>query len=192
MRERTHLSDAIGAFRTMERELEDSLTLAELGEAEGDDASVDEAQRNLAVLKEHAAKRELESLLSGEADMNDCYLEVNAGAGGTEAQDWGQMLLRMYVRWAEQHGFKVEWLEESPGEEAGIKSATVLIKGHNAYGWLKTESGVHRLVRISPYDSAARRHTSFASASVYPVIDDTIDIDVSESDVRIDTYRSSG
>jgi peptide chain release factor 2 len=138
------------------------------------------------------AKRQLESLLSGEADGNDCYLEVNAGAGGTEAQDWGQMLLRMYVRWAEKHGFKVEWLEESPGEEAGIKSATVLIKGHNAYGWLKTESGVHRLVRISPYDSAARRHTSFASASVSPVVDDTIEITILDKDLKVDTYRASG
>ncbi len=138
------------------------------------------------------AKKQLESLLAGEADGNDCYLEVNAGAGGTEAQDWGQMLLRMYVRWAEQHGFKVEWLEESPGEEAGIKSATVLIKGHNAYGWLKTESGVHRLVRISPFDSAARRHTSFASVAVSPVIDDSIDITIDEKDLKVDTYRSSG
>ena len=138
------------------------------------------------------AKKQLESLLSGEADSNDCYLEVNAGAGGTEAQDWGQMLLRMYVRWAEQHGFKVEWLEESAGEEAGIKSATVLIKGHNAYGWLKTESGVHRLVRISPFDSAARRHTSFSSVAVSPVVDDTIEITILDKDLKVDTYRASG
>ena len=138
------------------------------------------------------AKRELESLLSGEADPNDCYLEIHAGAGGTEAQDWAEMLLRMYVRWAEAHGYKVEWLEESPGEEAGIKSASIKILGENAYGWLKTESGVHRLVRISPYDSNARRHTSFASAWISPVVDDTIEIEILEKDVRTDTYRSSG
>jgi peptide chain release factor 2 len=192
MRERTHLSDAIGAFRAMERELDDALTLAELGEAEGDNASVDEAQRNLLALKAHAAKRELESLLSGEADMNDCYLEVHAGAGGTEAQDWAQMLLRMYVRWAEQHGYKVEWMEESAGEEAGLKSATVEIKGPNAYGWLKSESGIHRLVRISPFDSNARRHTSFSSVWVYPVIDDDIQVEVLDKDLKVDTFRASG
>jgi peptide chain release factor 2 len=192
MRERTHLADAIGAFRALERELDDALTLAELGEAEGDNASIDEAQRNLADLKERAAKRELESLLSGEADMNDCYLEVHAGAGGTEAQDWAQMLLRMYVRWAEQHGYKVEWLEESAGEEAGLKSATIEIKGPNAYGWLKSESGVHRLVRISPFDSNARRQTSFASVWVYPVIDTDINIEVLDKDLKVDTFRASG
>jgi peptide chain release factor 2 len=192
MRERTHLSDAIGAFRAMERELDDALTLAELGEMEGDNASIDEAQRNLAALKEHAAKRELESLLSGEADMNDCYLEVHAGAGGTEAQDWAQMLLRMYVRWAEQHGYKVEWMEESAGEEAGLKSATIEIKGPNAYGWLKSESGIHRLVRISPFDSNARRHTSFSSVWVYPVIDDDIQVEVLDKDLKVDTFRASG
>jgi peptide chain release factor 2 len=192
MRERTHLSDAIGAYRSLERELDDALTLAELGEAEGDTASVDEAQRNLMDLKARAAKRELESLLSGEADQNDCYLEVHAGAGGTEAQDWAQMLLRMYVRWAEQHGHKVEWLEESPGEEAGIKSATIEIKGLNAYGWLKSESGVHRLVRISPFDSNARRHTSFSSVWVYPVIDDNIEIEILDKDLKVDTFRASG
>jgi peptide chain release factor 2 len=192
MRERTHLADAIGAFRALERELDDALTLAELGEAEGENASIDEAQRNLADLKERAAKRELESLLSGEADMNDCYLEVHAGAGGTEAQDWAQMLLRMYVRWAEQHGYKVEWLEESAGEEAGLKSATIEIKGPNAYGWLKSESGIHRLVRISPFDSNARRHTSFSSIWVYPVIDDDIQIEVLDKDLKVDTFRASG
>ncbi len=192
MRERTHLADAIAAFRAMERELDDSLTLAELGEAEGDTASVDEAQRNLNNLKERVAKRELESLLSGEADMNDCYLEVHAGAGGTEAQDWAQMLLRMYVRWAEQHGYKVEWLEESAGEEAGLKSATIEIKGPNAYGWLKSESGIHRLVRISPFDSNARRHTSFSSIWVYPVIDDDINIEILDKDLKVDTFRASG
>ena len=192
MRERTHLSDALGAYRSLERELDDALTLAELGEAEGDTASIDEAQRNLMDLKARAAKRELESLLSGEADQNDCYLEVHAGAGGTEAQDWAQMLLRMYVRWAEQHGYKVEWLEESPGEEAGLKSATIEIKGLNAYGWLKSESGVHRLVRISPFDSNARRHTSFSSVWVYPVIDDNIEIEILDKDLKVDTFRASG
>src|SRR5262245_13847518 len=192
MRERTHLQNAIDSYRAMERELDDALTLAELGEAEGDNKSVDEAQAQLAALRVTAGKRELESLLSGEADQNDCYLEVHAGAGGTEAQDWAEMLLRMYTRWAEQHGYKVEWLEESPGEEAGLKSATIEIKGLNAYGWLKSESGVHRLVRISPYDSNARRHTSFSSVWVYPVIDDTIAIEVLDKDLKIDTFRSSG
>jgi peptide chain release factor 2 len=192
MRERTHLSAALDSYRSLERGLDDALVLAELGEAEGDDASVDEAQRQLADLKVIAAKRELESLLSGEADANDCYLEVHAGAGGTEAQDWAQMLLRMYVRWAEQHGYKVEWLEESPGEEAGLKSSTIEIKGPNAYGWLKSESGVHRLVRISPFDSNARRHTSFCSVWVYPVIDDDIQVEVLEKDLKVDTFRASG
>jgi len=163
MRERTHLEHSLKEFHGIENELEDALTLAELGEAEDDAASIDEAQSQLDALQARVAKRQLESLLSGEADANDAYLEVNAGAGGTEAQDWAQMLLRMYVRWAEQHGYKVEYLEESPGEEAGLKSATIRVNGHNAYGWLKTESGVHRLVRISPYDAASRRHTSFAS-----------------------------
>jgi peptide chain release factor 2 len=192
MRERTHLSNSIEAYRAMERELEDALTLAELGEAEGDTKTVDEAQAALVALKEVAGKRELESLLSGEADQNDCYLEVHAGAGGTEAQDWAEMLLRMYTRWAEQHGYKVEWLEESPGEEAGLKSATIEVKGLNAYGWLKSESGVHRLVRISPYDSNARRHTSFSSVWVYPVIDDNIQVEVLDKDLKIDTFRASG
>ncbi len=192
MRERTHISSAIDAYRAMERELDDALTLAELGEAEGDAKSVDEAQAALTALKEVAGKRELESLLSGEADQNDCYLEVHAGAGGTEAQDWAAILLRMYTRWAEQHGYKVEWLEESPGEEAGIKSATIEIKGLNAYGWLKSESGVHRLVRISPFDSNARRHTSFASVWVYPVVDDNIQIEILDKDLKVDTFRASG
>jgi peptide chain release factor 2 len=192
MRERTHLQDSIEAYRTLERGLEDAVTLVELGEAEGDEGTVAEGEAQLKALKAQAATRELESLLSGEADANDCYLEVHAGAGGTEAQDWAEMLLRMYARWAEQHGYKVEWLEESPGEEAGLKSATIKVSGHNAYGWLKTESGVHRLVRISPYDSQARRHTSFASAWVYPVIDDTIDIEINDKDLQIDTMRSGG
>ncbi len=192
MRERTHLEHSLKEYHGIEHELEDALTLAELGEAEDDEASIDEAQSQLDALQARVAKRQLESLLSGEADGNDAYLEVNAGAGGTEAQDWAQMLLRMYVRWAEQHGYKVEWLEESAGEEAGIKSASVKVIGPNAYGWLKTESGVHRLVRISPFDSQARRHTSFASVWVYPVVDDTIEIEVLDKDVRIDTYRASG
>jgi peptide chain release factor 2 len=192
MRERTHLSNAIDAYRAMERELDDALTLAELGEMEGDSRSVDEAEAQLKALKAEASKRELESLLSGEADQNDCYLEVHAGAGGTEAQDWAQMLLRMYVRWAEQHDYKVEWLEESPGEEAGLKSATIEIKGPNAYGWLKSESGVHRLVRISPYDSNARRHTSFSSVWVYPVVDDNIEVEILDKDLKVDTFRASG
>jgi len=192
MRERTHLDQAIGDFRDFERRLEDDLTLIELGEAEDDPASIAEAEQDLERLREAVAKRQLESLLSGEADANDCYLEVHAGAGGTEAQDWAEMLTRMYLRWAEGHGFKVEWLEESPGEEAGIKSATLRIRGHNAYGWLKTESGVHRLVRISPFDSQARRHTSFASVWVYPVVDDTIEVTIEDKDLRVDTYRASG
>jgi peptide chain release factor 2 len=192
MRERTHLASAIDAYRIMERELDDALTLAELGEAEGDTKSVDEAQAQLTALRADAAKRELESLLSGEADQNDCYLEVHAGAGGTEAQDWAEILLRMYTRWAEQHGYKVEWLEESPGEEAGLKSATIEVKGPNAYGWLKSESGVHRLVRISPYDSNARRHTSFSSVWVYPVVDDTIEVEILDKDLKVDTFRASG
>jgi peptide chain release factor 2 len=192
MRERNALDSSVQGVRGMERELAELLEFIELAEAEGDQATVDDAEAQLRAVKDRAGKMELESLLSGEADHNDCYLEINAGAGGTESQDWAEMLLRMYTRWAEQHGYKVEWLEESPGEQAGIKSATVRILGHNAYGWLKTESGVHRLVRISPYDSAARRHTSFSSAWVYPVIDDTIDIQINESDCRIDTYRASG
>jgi peptide chain release factor 2 len=192
LRERNKLDRAISGYRRIERELEDQLGLIELGEAEGDAAIVAEAEANLEALRGEVAKRELESLLSGEADANDCYLEVHAGAGGTEAQDWALMLLRMYVRWAEAHGYKTEWLEESPGEEAGLKSATVKILGENAYGWLKTESGVHRLVRISPFDSNARRHTSFASAWVSPVVDETIEIEILDKDVRTDTYRSSG
>ena len=192
MRERTRLDSAIETLRGFEQRLEDAVTLIELGEAEDDAASVAEAERDLGRLREAAAKRQLESLLSGEADANDCYLEVHAGAGGTEAQDWAEILLRMYTRWAESHGHKVEWLEESPGEEAGIKSATLRLKGHNAYGWMKTESGVHRLVRISPFDSQARRHTSFASVWVYPVVEDTIEVEVQDKDLRVDTYRASG
>ena len=192
MRERTRLDQAIAKYRGFEQRLEDALTLIELGEAEEDEASVAEAEADLTRLRAVVAKRQLASLLSGEADANDCYLEVHAGAGGTEAQDWAEMLTRMYARWAEAHGYKIEWLEESAGEEAGIKSATLRIKGDNAYGWLRTESGVHRLVRISPFDSQSRRHTSFASAWIYPVVDDTIEIEILDKELRIDTYRASG
>ena len=192
MRERNHLEQALGGYRELAQELSDGVTLAELAESEEDAASLDEAQGLLDALKARARKQQLQSLLSGEADANDCYLEVNAGAGGTEAQDWAEMLLRMYSRWAESRGYKVELIDESAGEEAGLKSASITIKGMNAYGWLKTESGVHRLVRISPFDSQARRHTSFASVWVYPVVDDTIDIEILDKDLRIDTYRASG
>ncbi|MBW7850865.1 MAG: peptide chain release factor 2 [Rhodospirillales bacterium] len=192
MRERNALDAGISNCRRLENELADAVGLIELAEAEGDADMVADGEATIDELRDRAGKMELETLLSGEADANDCYLEVHAGAGGTEAQDWAEMLLRMYTRWAEQHGFKVEWLEESPGEEAGIKSATIRVTGRNAYGWLKTESGVHRLVRISPYDSAARRHTSFASVWVFPVIDDSIEIEINEKDCRIDTYRASG
>jgi len=192
MRERTRLDEGVGGYRRLERELKDTLDLIELAEGEGDKAMVADAERTLAKLRADAGQRELASLLSGEADANDAYLEVHAGAGGTEAQDWAEMLARMYTRWAEQHGYKVEWLEESPGEEAGIKSATIRIVGQNAYGWLKTESGVHRLVRISPFDSNARRHTSFASIWVYPVVDDKIEVEIEDKYLRVDTYRSQG
>jgi peptide chain release factor 2 len=192
MRERNHLEQALGGYRELEEELSDGVTLAELAESEEDAASLDEAQGLLDALKARARKQQLQSLLSGEADANDCYLEVNAGAGGTEAQDWAEMLLRMYSRWAESRGYKIELIDESAGEEAGLKSASIMIKGMNAYGWLKTESGVHRLVRISPFDSQARRHTSFASVWVYPVVDDSIEIEILDKDLRIDTYRASG
>ncbi|MDQ3558723.1 MAG: peptide chain release factor 2 [Pseudomonadota bacterium] len=192
MRERQRLDSAIAAVRETERDLDDNIGLIGLGEAEGDQSVVADAEAALAGLAREAARRQVETLLSGEADSNDAYLEIHAGAGGTESQDWAQMLFRMYARWAERQGFKVETLEFHDGEEAGIKSATVQITGANAYGWLKTESGVHRLVRISPFDSNARRHTSFASVWVYPVVDDSIQIDINESDVRIDTFRSSG
>jgi len=192
MRERRRLAGQIDGVKQIQGELDDAVTLVELGEAEGDSAAVGEGEAALARLAERAGKRQLEMLLSGEADANDAYLEVHAGAGGTEAQDWAEILLRMYVRWAEQHGYKVEWLEESAGEEAGLKSATVKVMGENAYGWLKTESGVHRLVRISPFDSQARRHTSFASVWVYPVVDDTIEVEVLDKDLKVDTFRASG
>ena len=192
MQERTALEDQLTAIGRIEQELADQLTMIELGEAEKDQKAITDAEEALKTLKAEVARRELEALLSGEADSNDSYLEVHAGAGGTESQDWANMLLRMYTRWAEQHGYKVEYLEETPGEEAGIKSATVEIKGRNAFGWLKSEDGVHRLVRISPFDSNARRHTSFASVNVYPVIDDRIIVDIKEADVRTDTMRASG
>ncbi len=192
MRERTALEEQISAIRRLEQELEDAVTLIELGDAEGDQGSIREGEEAIRSLQAEAARRQVETLLSGEADGNDTYLEVHSGAGGTESQDWAAMLQRMYARWAERRKYKVELLEITDGEEAGIKSATLLIKGHNAYGWLKTESGVHRLVRISPYDSNARRHTSFASVWVYPVVDDRINIEIKESDCRIDTFRSSG
>lgn len=192
MRERTVLEDQISGIKRLEGELEDAATLIELGDAERDSATVAEGEAVIRAVQTEAARRQVETLLSGEADSNDSYIEVHSGAGGTESQDWAQMLERMYARWAERHGYKVEVIDWADGEEAGIKGATLLIKGHNAYGWLKTESGVHRLVRISPFDSNARRHTSFASVWVYPVVDDRINIEVKESDCRIDTYRSSG
>ncbi len=192
MRERQALDEAMASYGHLERDLTDNVELIALGEQESDEEVVAEAEKALTAIHREAQKREIAALLSGEADGNDSYLEIHAGAGGTESQDWAQMLMRMYMRWAESRGFKAEVIGTSPGEEAGIKSATMLVKGPSAYGWLKTESGVHRLVRISPFDSNARRHTSFASVSVYPVIDDSIDITVEDKDVRIDTYRASG
>ena len=192
MQERTSLEDSLTGIGRIERELDDQVMLIDMGESEKDAGVVSEAEEALKRLKIEVARRELEALLSGEADANDSYIEVHAGAGGTESQDWANMLLRMYTRWAEQHGYKVEYMEETEGEEAGIKSATVQVKGHNAYGWLKSESGVHRLVRISPFDSNARRHTSFASVNIFPVVDDRIIIDIKEADVRTDTMRSQG
>jgi len=192
MRERTKLDEAISTYLTLEAELDDNLELIEMGEAEGDEDVVREAETALEAARETAARQRVQTLLSGEADGLDSFVEIHSGAGGTESQDWASMMLRMYTRWAESKGHKVELIERHDGEEAGIKSATILVKGDDAYGWLKTESGVHRLVRISPYDSNARRHTSFASVWVYPAIDDTIEIEVNESDCRIDTYRASG
>ncbi len=192
MRERTQLATQVERVQRLERELKDDLELAEMAQAEGDDATLDEITGQLKSLKDIAAKAELEALLSGEADSADAYLEVNAGAGGTESTDWAAMLLRMYTRWANAHDMKLEVVEETDGEQVGVKSATVKISGHNAYGWLKTEAGVHRLVRISPFDAAAKRHTSFASIWVYPVVDDKIEIEINPADVRTDTYRASG
>ncbi len=192
MRERQKLDASIGAVRALDNELADALGLMEMAEAENDAAMVADAEKTIQALAARAEQQRLQSMLSGEADGNDTYLEIHAGAGGTESQDWASMLERMYTRWAEKHGYKVDYLEESEGEGAGIKSATLMIKGENAYGWLKSEAGVHRLVRISPFDSNARRHTSFSSVTVYPVIDQSIEIDIPEKDVRIDVYRASG
>jgi peptide chain release factor 2 len=192
MRQRDELDVQVKAVRDFSQQVKDNLELIEMGEAEGDAGIVKEAEAAIDELVERARRVQIETLLNGEADHNDCYLEIHAGAGGTESQDWASMLLRMYTRWAERRKFKVEMLEFHAGEEAGIKSATIQVKGHNAYGWLKTEAGVHRLVRISPYDSAARRHTSFSSVWVYPVVDETINIEINESDLKVDTYRSSG
>ena len=192
MRERTRLDGQVSAVRDIEAAMQDNIDLIALAEEENDEAVIAEAEAALETLKTKAEKDQIRSLLSGEADDSDAYLQVNAGAGGTEAQDWAEMILRMYMRWAEQRGYKIAMLERSDGEEAGLKSTTIRIEGDQAYGWLKTETGVHRLVRISPFDSNARRHTSFASVSVSPVIDDDIDIDIEEKDLRVDTYRSSG
>jgi peptide chain release factor 2 len=192
MRERQQLDDGIAGVRKFETDLQENIDLIELGEMEGDQEIIQVAEESLKSMLSEVNRQQVEAMLSGEADGNDTYLEVHSGAGGTESQDWANMLLRMYTRWSERQGYKVEVLEMHDGEEAGIKSATIQIKGHNAYGWLKTESGVHRLVRISPYDSNARRHTSFSSIWVYPVVDDSINIDINESDCRIDTYRASG
>jgi peptide chain release factor 2 len=192
MRERRRLDEAISATRAIQTEMDDTVELMEMAEAEGDTAMVDEGCAALSALSVRADKDKVAALLAGEADGNDTYVEVNAGAGGTESQDWAEMLSRMYTRWAERRGFKVELVDYHAGEQAGIKSATYLLKGENAYGYAKSESGVHRLVRISPYDSNAKRHTSFASVWVYPVVDDNIDIEINESELRIDTYRASG
>ena len=192
MRERRRLDEAITATRAIETELSDTVELMEMAEAEGDDGLVNDGVASLAALAERAERDKISALLAGEADANNTYIEVNAGAGGTESQDWASMLQRMYQRWAERHGMKVELIDYHAGEQAGIKSATMMLKGENAYGWAKTESGVHRLVRISPYDSSARRHTSFASVWVYPEVDDNIDIVINEAELRIDTYRASG
>ena len=192
MQKRNALEGQMNAIGEIDGELSDLIDLAEMAAEENDDASLNETQAMMTALRDRAAKAEIEALLSGEADSNNCYIEIHPGAGGTESNDWASMLLRMYVRWADKAGYKVDVIEQQAGEEAGIKSATIHVKGHNAYGWLKTESGVHRLVRISPFDSNARRHTSFSSVWVYPEIDDKIDIEINESDCRIDTFRASG
>jgi peptide chain release factor 2 len=192
MRERQRLDASLSSVRGLQNELADAEGLITMAEAEGEAELIAEAETTLEALRGRAEQLRLESMLSGEADANDTYLEIHAGAGGTESQDWAEMLFRMYTRWAERHGYKLQLIEESEGEGAGLKSATLLVKGHNAYGWLKTEAGVHRLVRISPFDANARRHTSFASVTIFPVIDQTIEIDIPEKEVRIDTYRSSG
>ncbi len=192
MRERTRLDERLSAIDGLGQRLAENVELIDLGTADDDAGVVAEAEADLVAMQKDVAAAELKTLLSGEADGNDCYIEVHAGAGGTEAQDWAEMLMRMYTRWAERRRFKLEWIEESEGEGAGIKSATVRVIGPDAYGWLKHETGVHRLVRISPFDSSARRHTSFASVGVYPVVDDTIEVEILDKDLRVDTYRSSG
>jgi peptide chain release factor 2 len=192
MRERQRLDESLTSVRKLDNELADAKGLLEMAESEDDASMIKDAEDSIVAIGKRAEQLRLESMLSGEADSNDTYLEIHAGAGGTESQDWASMLYRMYMRWAEKHGYKLQLIEESEGEGAGIKSATLLVKGHNAYGWLKTEAGVHRLVRISPFDSNARRHTSFSSVTVYPVIDQTIELDIPEKDVRIDVYRASG
>lgn len=192
MREKNHLEELIGGYEKLDQDFKDNLELAQMAEAEKDDAMLADAENALKTVAESLHTLEIESLLSGEADANDCFIEFNSGAGGTESQDWTSMLFRMYLRWAQKRGFKTEIVDENPGEEAGLKSATLKIMGHNAYGWAKTESGVHRLVRISPFDSNARRHTSFSSVWVYPVIDDKIEIKVDEKDIQVDTMRSGG
>ena len=192
MRERQKLDGAISSVRQLENELADATGMIEMAAAENDAAMIADAENSVQALQKRAEQLRLQSMLSGEADGNDTYLEIHAGAGGTESQDWAAMLFRMYTRWAEDHGYKLQLIEESEGEAAGIKSVTLLVKGENAYGWLKTEAGVHRLVRISPFDSNARRHTSFSSVTVYPVIDQSIEVDIPEKDVRIDVYRASG
>lgn len=192
LQERNALSDSLQTVINFEKELEEASVLYELGESEKDDKTCLEAENSLKDLSLRVSRHQMGCLLSGDADHTDCFLEIHAGAGGTEAQDWASMLCRMYIRWAEDHSYKIEWIEESPGEEAGIKSVTLRLSGPKAYGWLKTESGIHRLVRISPFDANARRHTSFASVWIYPVVDDSIDIQIEEKDLRIDTYRASG
>jgi peptide chain release factor 2 len=192
MRERQKLDSSVSSVKKLDAELDDAVGLIEMAEAENDAAMVADGEKSIEALHKHAEDLRLQSMLSGEADGNDTYIEIHAGAGGTESQDWAEMLFRMYTRWAERRGYKLQLIEENEGEGAGIKSATLLVKGENAYGWLKTEAGVHRLVRISPFDSNARRHTSFSSVTVYPVIDQSIEIDIAEKDVRIDVYRASG
>ncbi len=192
MSEKTNLEENLHNFQEMQKSLEEYAELSEIAEAEGDEAVLDDISSHLAILRNQTKRGELEALLSGEVDGNDAFLEIHSGSGGTEAQDWAQMLLRMYCRWAEAHKYKIEYVDEEEGDVAGIKSVTIKIIGHNAYGWLKSETGVHRLVRISPFDSGARRHTSFASVGVYPVIDDAIKIEINEADCRVDTYRASG
>jgi peptide chain release factor 2 len=192
MRERQRLDQSLSAVRKLDNELADATGLLEMAQSENDTVMVADAERAIVALAKHAEGLRLQSMLSGEADANDTYIEIHAGAGGTESQDWAEMLFRMYTRWAERHGYKLQLIEESEGEGAGIKSATLMVKGENAYGWLKSEAGVHRLVRISPFDANARRHTSFSSVTVYPVIDQSIEIDIPEKDVRIDVYRASG